>query len=848
MPEGKPPWKAAESAVPEGARKKEEGPKMEGGHELWSPAHAPTAPLRGEVLAAGESPKILLEGRFEILERVGSGGMGDVFRAIDHDLGRQVAVKRLNKIVAAREEGVARFRLEAKQQARIEDPNIVDVRHVGQDSDGTPFFVTEFVHGRTLRQIVQAEGAFPIERALRVMDQLLKTLSVIHKAEVFHRDVKPSNIMLLDDDANRDLLKLLDFGIAKGSTGAALTLDNAVTGTPGFVAPEYYLAGALRPPDRPQRDVYAAGVVLYELLAGMSPWEGMTLDALYLAQKAGPIPCGEDLPPGLTAIITKATDPDPDKRYATTAEFRADLQGLARDRQRSEDPESADALDISALPTGTIVDGVYVVERQIGQGGMGVVYLARDQKLSRRCALKFLMPDGDTYDPEGRARFEREGRMTAEVPHANVVSVYRQHVWRGSPYIAMEYVDGEDLRARWILFSWSDLVRVIGQVAVGLDVMHSRSVVHRDLSPENIVLERATGQAKVIDFGVARSSGSSLTKTNSSRLVGRWGYVAPEQLVDPKRVTGRADQFSLAAIVYEALVGNPPFCDEEDAATSTQDACTRLAQGLVSGAPPRPVRETNPSVTPEIETVLGRALASDPAHRFSTATEFAVALAAAPAGPTYLAWAPEEKRSSTGTTSSLLKGEQEAKPVAGRRPFWWGSVGVAAILAVVGIVVARSHREVVPSLPAAMVQPTDAAPRPLLKVAAQEAQTDRAVDAAVTTTSSVVLVSTLAEVDVVVEGAVLRLPQTLERPAGTRLRVLAEKHGYEGRELDLVFEAGEVRTVPIALEKKRSSSTKRQEMSGSPSPAPLPAATPKEEIPEGVPRKKPKRSLFLESN
>lgn len=851
MPAEKPPSEPVVSDGPDGRDKKDPAHEVEEGKERWSPALAPTAPRRSGVRSPGESPKDLLEGRFEILERIGSGGMGDVFRAMDHELGRQVAVKRLNKIAAARDELISRFHLEAKNQARLEDPNIVDVRHVGRDENGHPFFVTEFVQGRTVRQILEREGGFSVDRALRVMDQLLKTLSVIHKAGVVHRDIKPSNLMLLDDDANPDLLKVLDFGIAKAREGIDLTFENAVTGTPGFVAPEYYLAGALRRPDSPQRDVYSAGIVLYELLSGTSPWEGMTLDALYLAQKAGPIPCGDGMPSEVVAMITKATEANPDKRYATAGEFRADIQRLARELRRSEEAAPDGPLDISSLLTGTVVDGVYVVERKIGQGGMGVVYVARDQKLGRRCALKFFLLDGDAYDRELFVRFEREGKTTAEVPHANVVGVYRQHVWRGVPYIAMEYVDGDDLRARWTLFSWSDLVRVVGQVAAGLDVIHARSIVHRDLSPENIVIERATGQAKVIDFGIARSSSSSLTKTDSSRLVGRWGYLAPEQLADPKRVTGRADQFSLAAIVYEALVGKPPFCENEDAATSTQDACARLAQGLVSGEPPRPVRDTNASVSPEIEAVVGRALASEPERRFATATEFAVALAAAPTSNTYLAWTPEEKRSSTHSTSRILQGEKQTRPGAVRRRSFVGAAGAATILVVVGFVIVRGQRHSVPAgISASIPRAADAAPWPVLKAMGAEGTGGRsgdAVDASVARKAVMVLVSSLEEVSVVVEGRLLRLPQTLERPVGSRLRVSAEKHGYETQELDLVFEEGEMHTVSVHLERRKSSaSRRRRDVSEPPSPAPPPEVQPNEEAPPEAPRKKPKRSLFLE--
>src|SRR5258708_7551828 len=205
----------------------------------------------------------IIAGRYRVAARIGSGGMGEVFRARDQVLGRTVAVKVLPEELAARQGFVERFRAEAQAAARLSHPNAVQVYDWGS-SDGSYFMVMEYVRGRTLREVLAARGRVEPAQAAALMGQLLAALEAAHDSGLVHRDVKPENVLLT---ATGDV-KVADFGISRMAEGAATSSD--MVGTASYAAPEQIRGEAVDG----RADLYAAGGGLYELLGGAPPFEG----------------------------------------------------------------------------------------------------------------------------------------------------------------------------------------------------------------------------------------------------------------------------------------------------------------------------------------------------------------------------------------------------------------------------------------------------------------------------------------------------------------------------------------------------------------------------------------------
>jgi len=262
--------------------------------------------------------------------------------------------------------------------------------------------------------------------------------------------------------------------------------------------------------------------------------------------------------------------------------------------------------------------GRYVLERRLGRGGMGVVYLARELRLDRRVAIKLLPPER-AIQPTARERFLREARTAAQLSHPGIVPIYAVHEVSDFVYFAMAYVDGDTLGRRVRQrgpVPYDTAARLLEEVARALAYAHDRGVVHRDVKPDNILLDLATGRALVSDFGIARVG--SGTTTEPRRVVGTAEFMSPEQVLG-ERVDRRSDLYSLGVVGFFALSGELPFVGPDD--------MTVLARQVSD--PPPPLASVAPGVPPRLAETIDRCLAKDPDARFPNGRALADALAAA---------------------------------------------------------------------------------------------------------------------------------------------------------------------------------------------------------------------------
>jgi serine/threonine protein kinase len=256
--------------------------------------------------------------------------------------------------------------------------------------------------------------------------------------------------------------------------------------------------------------------------------------------------------------------------------------------------------------------GRYEIQRRLGRGGMGTVYVAHDPVLGRMVAIKVFAGDLDV--PDARERFSREARAAAALNHPHIVTVYDFGEFQSQPYIVMEYVPGETLAnliRRKAAVSMADKLRWMEELCAGAGYAHQMSVVHRDIKPANLMLDRA-GRLKILDFGIARMLGIA---SNTSVMIGTPGYMAPEQITgDP--VDHRSDQFSIGVVLYELLSYAEPF---------PGDTLPMITHRIVS-TEPKPLKQLVPDASTELVTIVTTALKKSSAQRFKDAEAMRIAI------------------------------------------------------------------------------------------------------------------------------------------------------------------------------------------------------------------------------
>jgi serine/threonine protein kinase len=292
------------------------------------------------------TPHVLLD-RYEVGRLLGAGGMAEVFEGRDRLLARRVAIKVLQAQFVRDPSFLIRFKREAQAAASLSHPNIVGVYDTGSE-DGTHFIVMEYVDGRTLKEVIRAEGPLYPERAAEICADVCSALAAAHARGLIHRDIKPGNVMLTPDGK----VKVMDFGIARATTSETITQTAAVVGTAQYISPEQAQGQTVDY----RSDLYSVGCCLYEMLTGTVPFTGATPVAIaYRHVREDPTPprmLNPDVPRPLEAITLKAMAKLPDNRYQTAAELHDDLERFRNGRPVLATPLMDSAATTQAIPRG----------------------------------------------------------------------------------------------------------------------------------------------------------------------------------------------------------------------------------------------------------------------------------------------------------------------------------------------------------------------------------------------------------------------------------------------------------------------------------------------------------------
>src|SRR6266849_2453225 len=274
----------------------------------------------------------ILDGRFQLEKRLGQGGMGVVFKARHIFLKTQHAIKIiLPDLVGNDPNLVTRFRQEAMAAAAIRHQNIIAVTDFGVVRGTMPFLVMEFVHGRSLQEIMAEEGAMAPARAFELIQPICAGIAAAHRKKIVHRDLKPLNVMIQDNSAISEGTKILDFGLAKMKSGELLgsfvaAQTTGLMGSPFYMAPEQW---GDDPPDT-RADVYSLGVMLYQMLSGEVPFKGASIPSIMNKHLTAEVPTfaskGIEVPPQIEAVVRNALEKDPKYRTPSADEFAAELR------------------------------------------------------------------------------------------------------------------------------------------------------------------------------------------------------------------------------------------------------------------------------------------------------------------------------------------------------------------------------------------------------------------------------------------------------------------------------------------------------------------------------------------
>jgi eukaryotic-like serine/threonine-protein kinase len=611
-------------------------------------------------------------GRLLLLKAIARGGMGEVYLAAMGDIEgaeRPCVVKIIRREHADDSSFLARFTDEARIQAQMQHPGVAQVLEAAIGPEGKPYVVVEYVAGRDLGEIrhrsTQLKLPIMWHDAVAIAISIADALLHVHERtdpagkplDVAHRDLSPQNIMV----GYGGEIKLIDFGTARGENRRCQTINGVVFAKPGYVAPEV----AANTPGAAPADLYALGIVLWELVAGRRFLQGDSKEHLAQVARGEKNPPALGLwcsvPPELDTIIARLTAPRLSDRYESARDAMSDLLRVLNQapslangergvrarvahlmlrlypsepaRSRAEFARLvAEARKVTrpsvAWPHSPAPGGVestrepllsgtrYRIQREIAKSQNSIVYEAEHVDLGRKVALKVLKrerSEGSELD----ALFRNEARVVARLHHENLVQIHDFGITNdGRPYYAMEYLQGETLAARIAAkgrLPWREALEIMVPVCRALEAAHTLGVVHRDIKPANLFLTES-GNVKLLDFGITQVGSTPARQRDMEplALTGTPEYMAPEQ-VGQQGVDARADIYALGAVLYETLSGCLPH-----AGPNTVSVLDKKLRERVTPPSRKGKRQKLPKY---LDRVVLAALAIDPKDRYQNVSD-----------------------------------------------------------------------------------------------------------------------------------------------------------------------------------------------------------------------------------
>jgi serine/threonine protein kinase len=548
----------------------------------------------------------LLEGTdFEVSDQeiIGRGVLGPLYPGRQRSTGKKVAIRILTPAPGTAAAVEARLRRHAQLVATLAPSGAVPILGVGTAGDRV-FYATELVEGESLAQCIAQAHRFTTDEIIHVAEGMVEALKAAWKNGLVPSGMKPSSVFLTPSGAVR-VAELGMTALLSEVTGLSLVRLQG-----RYVAPELVYGD---PPDV-RSDLYTLGVQLYELATRTLPFEGYDSTTsfhyqLLHVEPAAPRELGAFIPRELERVVMRCLAKAAADRFQTPDELLEELEAVRR--------QQGTAPVLPGLPPDEPGDFDIYEDQVIGEGGMGILYRARQHSLGRPVAVKVIR-DAFTASPEFVQRFRQEAELLAQVNHPNVVQVFGTGTWRGRLFYAMELVEGKDVatKLREIhRFSPREVLHVAEGVARALAAAWKFRIVHRDIKPSNILVT-PDGGVKVADFGLAKSL--RIRKSDSRLIAGTAEYISPEQGMGMP-VDVRSDIYSLGVVLFELLVGKPPF--------KSDGSFTFVVYQHVHASPPAlgPLHGTADFPVP-VKEIIEKCLEKKPERRYQKPEELLAAI------------------------------------------------------------------------------------------------------------------------------------------------------------------------------------------------------------------------------
>ncbi len=557
----------------------------------------------------------VLDGRYAIRGRLGAGGMGEVYRAERLLLGDEVALKVVR--ATGDDPGVLRERFlrESRAAARLRHPHIVTILDFAIDDDGHPYLVMEYLNGPSLGETLAARGRFDIGSFRHVVSSLCSALQLAHDRGMVHRDLKPANVLSQRYDTGEVVWKIIDFGLVNlaAQHGAApLTEAHQFLGTAAYAAPEQLSGEAVDA----RADLYALGVMAYEMLSGARPFGGDTLLAIVEQQlRATPPDLGAlrpDLPADVSAAVMRCLAKDPSDRWPSASAF---ARALAADQAPTM---------LAPAPSGSGLFATYEIGRVIGRGRFGSdIHEGTHRALGHPVAIRTFKPSPGVDCEAVRVRFLAEARAL-QVSHPNIVNVRDFGEQGQTLYVVTDLLHGCSLAELLRRDGPCDARRLhafVGQLADATDAIHRRGGFVSGLHPDIVRVAEEDGRERVAISSAGIGTVHDLLATLSEAAL-RGGAIAGTELpyVAPEVLTGRpisieADVFTMGVFAYQMATGRLPF---------EAGSLPELIGAMMTAAPAR-IERARPDLPAYKAAAIHRALALDPAARFRSASNLLAA-------------------------------------------------------------------------------------------------------------------------------------------------------------------------------------------------------------------------------